>query len=461
MRAIIDRWGRTGGYYDVLKIAFPLILSTGAIAVQHFVDRMFLAWYSQEAIAASTPAGILNFMFMSFFIGLASYVSTFVAQYDGAKQYEKVGKVVWQGLYFSVIAALCMFLLIPLSEPMFRMAGHSAAIQKLENQYFVILCAGAFFPIAASALSGFFSGIEATWTVLWVNLAMTATNVILDYLLIFGYFGMPELGIVGAGIATNIAGGISFSLFFLLMFQKQYLLKFKVWKGRQFDFSLFRRLWYYGSPSGVQFFLEMVGFTLFILLVGRYGQAELTATNIAFNINTFAFMPMVGCGIAVSVMVGQHLGDKNPKTAEYATWSAAHLSFFYMTLFAIAYTVFPGLFLRPFGYQEDPAVFKQVYEYGVVLLRFIAIYSIFDTLTIIFASAIKGAGDTKFVMYIMVIASWTLMVIPTYCAVEIFHWDLFSAWAFASLYIILVGFIFLLRFRQGKWKKMLVIEPTL
>ena len=88
-----------GGYRQILLIAFPLILSTGSWSLQHFVDRMFLAWYSPAALAASTPAGILNYTLMSLFIGTAGYVSTFVAQYIGAGRDERIGPTVWQGLY--------------------------------------------------------------------------------------------------------------------------------------------------------------------------------------------------------------------------------------------------------------------------------------------------------------------------------------------------------------------------
>jgi len=187
---------------------------------------------------------------------------------------------------------------------------------------------------------------------------------------------------------------------------------------------------------------------------------ELAATNIAFNINTLAFMPMMGMAIAVSVMVGQNLGNKNPARAEYATWSAAHLCFTYMVLISLFYVFMPGLFLRPFGMKSDPESFQQIYDYGVVLLRFIALFSIFDTLNLIFASAIKGAGDTRFVMKAIVITSWFLMVIPTYLAIVVFNWHLYAAWGFATVYVIVLGFIFLYRFQQGKWKEMLVIEEA-
>src|SRR5271169_2838719 len=113
LKNLTHRWNAEGGYRQILVIASPLILSTGSWSLQHFVDRMFLAWYSPESLAASTPAGILNYTVMSLFIGTAGYVSTFVAQYHGAGRPERIGPSVWQGIYISAIGAIAMALLIP------------------------------------------------------------------------------------------------------------------------------------------------------------------------------------------------------------------------------------------------------------------------------------------------------------------------------------------------------------
>ena len=454
------RWAAPGGYREFLALAIPLILSTGAWSIQHFVDRMFLSWHSPEAIAASVPAGIMNFTFLSLFLGTASYVNTFVAQYHGAGRRDRIGASVWQGIYFSLIAAAAMALLSLAGPLIFNLAGHEARVKALEEEYFQILCFGAFFPVASSALSGFFSGRGKVWTVMWVNFLATGVNIFFDYGLIFGHFGLPALGIRGAALATVLSGVVSAAIFFFL-FQKPVCRKeFATWRARHFDRPLFHRLLYFGFPNGVQFFLDMLGFALFILLVGRFGTIALAATNIAFNINTLAFMPMIGSGIAVSILVGQRLGENRPDLAERSVWSAAHITFLYMSTVALAYVTVPDLFLRPFGHGGNTEVFAQIRAYGVVLLRFVAFYSLFDAMNIVFANAIKGAGDTRFVMKVAVLLSWLVMVIPTYLASVVFHWTLFVAWGFATAYIVLLGFIFLFRFLSGKWKSMRVIEEA-
>jgi MATE family multidrug resistance protein len=182
MGALKKRWHSEGGYRQFLVIAFPLILSTGALSVQHFVDRMFLAWYSPEAIAAAMPAGMLNFCIMSLFIGTAGYVNTFVAQYFGAGRKHRIGPAVWQGIYVSALGGLCIHVAGSLFGTDFSLVGHEATIRQLETEYFAILCLGAGPMIASTALAGFFSGRGRTWPVMWVNILATAINLMLDYI---------------------------------------------------------------------------------------------------------------------------------------------------------------------------------------------------------------------------------------------------------------------------------------
>jgi len=458
MRYLQQRWSRAGGYHDVLKIAIPLILSTGAYSIQQFIDRMFLSWYSAEAIAAAMPASILSFSLLCFFIGTASYVGTFVAQYYGAKQYDYIGRITWQGIYFSVVSVLFMLLVIPFADTIFGLAGHPEGVRRLEVDYFVILSLGGVFPVLSSAVSGLFSGLGRTWTVMWVNVIATVINAVLNYLLIFGKAGFPEMGIRGAGIATVISAVVATILFFYLMLTSEYRNVFGTWSGRGYNSGLMRSLIKFGSPAGVQFFLDMLGFTLFVLLVGRIGTVELAATNIAFNISMLCFMPMVGLGIAISVMVGQSIGENNPDLAAYSTWSGTHISFAYMFVVAAAFVAFPGVFLSPFGKNADPEAFRPIFDYGVVLLRFVAAYTLFDTMNIIFSSALKGAGDTPFVMKAVVTLSWLMMVLPTFIAIVMFNQHLFVAWGFATGFIVVLAFIFLARFLKGKWRSMSVIR---
>lgn len=414
---------------------------------------MFLSWHSEEALAAAMPAGILNFTFICLFIGTVSYAGTFVSQYIGAKEDHRIGAVLWHSLYLSLVGAAFILMVVPFSDNLFRIIGHSEELQALESTYFTILCFGGLGPILSSAFAGFFTGRGHNWPVMWVNLFTTSVNVVLDYLLIFGMGPFPELGIVGAAIATVIAGFSSILLYSILIFRPKYESRFRVYSGRAWDFSFMKRFIKYGLPSGGHFFLEIMGFTGFILILGRIGQMELAATNIAININSLAFMPMFGLGIALSMSVGQNIGASKPETAEYAAQSGVQLGMLYMIPCTMAYVFVPNFFINPFNASPETA------HVAVILLRFVAVYALFDTLSILYSSAIKGAGDTQFVMRVTTVLSIFVLIIPTYIAVDYFQTDLFTPWAFCALFIIAMGSTFWRRFASGKWKEMSVIEP--
>ena len=456
---MISRWQEPGGYREVLRMAAPLILSTGSWSLQIFVDRVFLSWYGRDVLAASLPAGMLHFTFSSLFIGTVAYVNTFVAQYWGADRPERVGPAVWQGIYVGLASGVVILCLMPFSEIFFEWAGHEPQIRALEAEYFRILCFTG--PgITGVAVSSFFSGRGDTRTVMWVNFLANGLNIILDYAWIFGHWGFPEWGIRGAAWATVVSQLLIPVVFFVLMTRPGYRDTLRTLSGWRPDAALLRRLVRFGLPNGVQFMLEILGFSMFILLVGKLGATALAATSVAFNVNTLAFLPMMGLGIAVSTLVGQYLGRDMPDLAERSTWSAAHLSLTYMLVMAAGYVFMPGLFLRPFMSGADPDAFEQVWDMSVVLLRFVAIYCVFDAFYIVFSAAVKGAGDTRFVMLASVALGWFVMVVPTYLSVVTFGWSLYIAWIFVSLYLVAGGLIFLLRFRGGRWKSMRVIESA-
>jgi MATE family multidrug resistance protein len=129
-----------------------------------------------------------------------------------------------------------------------------------------------------------------------------------------------------------------------------------------------------------------------------------------------------------------------------------------MISIAAAYVLVPDVFVAPFALRADPGGFSEIYGYSIILLRFVAVYSVFDTMNIVFCSAIKGAGDTRYVMLVTVILSVFVFVVPVYLAVVVFELGLMVAWVFATAYITLLGLIFYLRFLGGKWKTMRVIE---
>lgn len=451
-------WKGEGGYRELVVLSVPLIITTASWSLQQFVDRMFLSWYSAEAIAAVVPSGMLNFTIMSIFMGTCSYTTTFVAQYHGAGKNHRAGRAVWQGIYLSIAGALVLLLFVPFSREIFDLVGHDVSIRENESVYFSILCAGSWGPLASSAIAGFFSGRGITWPVLWVNFTGTVVNIILDYILIFGKLGFPAMGVRGAAIATVIAGFSVLAIYLFMFFYPSHEREFCTRSGWRPEKRLFARIIRFGFPAGLQFFVEMSTFTLFILIIGRIGMMELAASNIVFNINSISFMPILGLGIGITILTGQYLGKNLPDTAERSVYAGFRISFVYMFLTGLVYILMPWLPVEPFMRGADAQRLFEMRGMAELLLRFVALYSFFDAMSITFSSALKGAGDTSFVMKGILLVALFSLIIPTWTAVFYFNAGIYACWWILSLYALLLGIMFYLRFRSGKWKGMRVIE---
>jgi len=456
---MLNRWSQPNGYRDVLVIGLPLVISMGSTTVMQFTDRIFLGHYSLEAIAASTPAGIASFLFVSFFMGVGTYVNVFIAQYFGSGNLTRVGASLWQGIYFCLGSAVLLALLFFLAEPLFDLAGHPPEVRRLEVVYFRILILGAGLAVLGPTLGSFYSGQGLTRPVMLVNMIGAAVNIPLDYALINGVWIFPELGIAGAGLATVTASGLISFLFTLLIFTPANNRRFAVRRNRSLDRELMARLLKFGLPNGVQFFIDIFAISFFIFMIGRLGKAELAASNIVFAIDSLAFLPLIGFNIAVSTMVGQAVGRGRPDQAVTATGSAIHIALVYMVSIALVFVFLPEPLINLFRARDlDPAQYQAILGNGMVLLRFVAVYTVFDAWALTYAGSLKGAGDTRFIMWALAAASTGMIILPLYVGVELLGTGLYYAFTWLTLYIIVLALIFWRRFRQGGWKGMRVIE---
>ncbi len=452
-------WTRPCGGREVLALALPLVISTGSWSVMHFVDRMFLLWHSTQAMAAAMPAGLLHFTLICFPLGLVTYVTTFVAQYHGAGRPERIGLAVWHGVRIGLFAIPLFLATIPLAPAIFRSVGHDPAVIDFEVIYYQVLTFGAGGMLISAGLSTFFTGRGQTRVVMLVDCSAMVLNMVLDYAWIFGRFGFPALGIEGAAWATVVALWFKVFVYWRLMMRPVHREKYQLIAGRRFDPALLARIVRFGGPNGLQLLVEVAAFSLFILFVGRLGADAMAATTLAFNVNSVAFVPMMGLGIAVTTMVGQQLGRNRPDMAARATWTAFRMTLVYMGTMALLYVLAPDLFLMGHAAGTSPEQFVQIRDVTIVLLRFVAAYCLFDAALICFASAIKGAGDTRFIL-LTNLAMAPLPVLGSWLGTSYLGLGLIWCWAVITLWIWLLGLIFLVRFLQGRWRSMRVIEPV-
>ena len=446
-------------YREVLRISLPLVAAMASATVMQFTDRVFLANYSLDAIAAALPAGIAAHFFITIFDGTAGYLNVFIAQYTGAAAFNRVGSALWQGIYFTAAAALVMIGLAFFAAPIFRLAGHAPEVQQLEIVYFRVMCLGAGFHILSTTMACYYSGRGRTRPVMIINIIGMLVNIPLDYALINGWGIFPELGILGAVLATVFSWILTSILFGLLIFTRENDRVYGVLRNRALDIVLLKRLFRFGLPGALQFTADIFTFMFFIFIVGRIGTVELAVTNIAMSIDTLSFLPMLGISLGTSTLVGQALGRKNPDDAVAATTATLHLTILYTLVFVLLFVLAPKPLLNLFWPPDlSPEQQASVNVMGTVLLRFVAGFLFFDAVYMIITGALKGAGDTRFILISIGCVSFLTMLLPAYIGVEYFGLGLYFAWTCAVAFIFVLAVVTALRYQQGKWKEMRVIE---
>lgn len=420
-----------------------------------FADRMFLLWYSADMMAATMPAGMLYWTMICFPLGVAAYLNTFVAQYFGAKRPERIGAVTWQGMRIGLYSTPLFLCAIPLAPALFGWAGHDPAVACYEVIYFQLLTFGAGGAVLAAAQTAFFTGRGVNRVVMVVELAAVTLNLVLDYLWIFGAAGFPAMGIEGAAWATVVSTWFKVLVFAGLMSREPVRLAYCLSSTRRFDRRLFQRLFLFGGPNGLQYLVEGASFSLIVLLMGRFGKEAMAASTLAFNINAVAYVPIIGIGIATSTLVGQQLTRGRSDLAERATWTALAFALLYSGGFGLLYWLVPDIFLLGHAAGAVEREFAEVRELTVVLLRFVAAYCLFDAMQMVFVGAIKGAGDTWFVLLTTCLVSAAAIAACWLGS----GWGLMWWWWVVTSWICVMALVYLGRFLQGNWRAMRVIEP--
>ncbi len=447
-----------GGYGELLKLAIPFILSSSFTTIQLFIDRIFINQVGTDAMAATMPTVGYFWTPMALFQFTIMYVTVFVAQYCGAQRQNRVGPVLWQGIYLGTFFGVCFPLFIPLIDLFIAHSGHEPGVQILERAYFRGLSFAALPMILVAAANAFFAGRQQSWTVLFINATGALVNLVLAVPLILWRKSDPQAAMFNAGIAAAIGSSVSAVLGLVLVFRKRYEAEYSTRSGWRYDGALFRRLLRFGLPNGAQFCIEGLAFTVFIILVGAIGTAEGAACGITFSLNLLTFLPVMGLAQGVEVLVGQRQGEERPDIAARTTHRGAILATAYMTINAILYCTVPHIMVMPFENIHNASEWARVAEIIPLLLLFVAAYSLADGANLVYAFALRGAGDVRYVTLTAIVLSWLIMVIPTWLALH-FGWGLYAAWVFATLYVFSLAIVFFLRFRGGKWRTMKVIEP--
>ncbi len=231
-------------------------------------------------------------------------------------------------------------------------------------------------------------------------------------------------------------------------------IRWLIWKP---DLALLSRMLRFGTPTGLQILLDLASFSLFIILTGRMGNLALAASNIAFSINHLAFAPLLGMSWAAAAVVGQHQGARNSAAAEKAGFTAMRMGLLYMALIGSTFILFPGLYIALFNPKDAVFSAQELLATGRLMLIMMTIWGFFDSISIILVGALKGAGDTRFVLIYMALWSWGFFV-PGSIWIVWSGQSILMLWLWLALYVCLFTSGIWLRWKKGTWKTIKLIH---
>ncbi|MEH6567854.1 MAG: MATE family efflux transporter [Halioglobus sp.] len=435
---------------ELLRLSLPMVVSQGAFAVMIFTDRWFMSQIDATHIAASLGGGVAAFFSFSLFMGVITYANALVAQYYGAGEHSKCPRVVTQGIFMAVCCIPLLALGSYFVGGLFGKMGHDPEQVELERVYFYILMGGSFFTLAKACIACYFSGIGRTKVVMVSDVLGVLLNIPLTWMLVFGKFGLPEMGLAGAGLSTVIASVFSIVLFLCFYFEKEHRQHFKVLESFHLDTRILKRYLRLGTPSGLESFMNTATFNLFLLMFQSYGVVQGAAMAIVFNWDMLSFVPMIGLSIGVMSLIGRFVGANDMQTANQVISSGFILAMSYSGILAVVFLVFRVHLVDVF---TTPGVeFAEIRDLASQMMVGLCTYMVADAIILIAGGALRGAGDTRWIMMAS-ISLHMLMLIAQYFIIMVYDYGpMVSWWTFVVMLISLAA-IYLWRLLGGVWRQ--------
>lgn len=457
IKAYFADYHKQGGIKDLLIMAFPMMISTACDGVMTFTDRLMLSRVDSFQMNAALGGGITYQMMIFFFVGLTGYSTALVAQYYGAGDFKNAPKAAFQAILITILAWPVVLILKPFVSSLFYKFNLPAEQIGYQIQYLNILAWGGIFGLLRQTLGCYFTGIGKVKIVMTATITAMMINVVLDYILIFGHFGFPAMGVRGAAIATVSGGAAAVLILLAAYFNVANRLKYLVMESFHIDWKIMKKLIHFGYPAGLEFLLNFLAFFLMTAMYQSRGASEATATTIMFNWDLVSYIPLLGIEIAVTSLVGRYMGAGKPEVAQKAAYSAIKTGILYSFVILILFLAIPEVLVRVFHPKEFSEVFENAVPLAKTMIRIASLYVLAQAVMVAMIGTLRGAGDTFYTMVISVLANWAFIPL-LYISLYVLDMSVPFGWFVVVMVYLTFCYVIFRRFRTGKWKSIKVID---
>lgn len=435
----------------LLTLAGPIIISRSSQTIVGLSDALMVAHLGAAALASTATGSLNSYTVMILPMGITFIIASFSSQLFGKGDLAGARRYGWYGLLVALATFGLSILAQPLIDPVLSLFPYHEDVRVLMGGYVRVRLLSGGAAIGIEALANYYGGLGRTSPGMVANLFAMTFNVLGNWLLIDGRFGLPALGVTGSAWASTIATTIGFAGFFFYFWSEG-----KPELRAKLQLAEFGRMIRFGLPSGFNWLFEFAAFVFFAnVVVGGLGTPALAAMNSVMNITSVGFMPAFGLASAGAILVGQAIGagrkDDVPGVVKLTAMSAVA----WQGSMGLVCLLMPATLIASFAQGEGAA---EVATIGARMLMISAAWQLFDAVGMTVAEALRGAGDTVFPMATRIALSWLVFVPGSYLSVRYFGWGDVGAASWLVVYLALLAFALFLRFRAGTWRSIELVE---
>lgn len=394
------------------KLAYPVILGMLGHTFVSFVDNIMVGQLGAAELAAVSLGNSFIFIAMSLGIGFSTAITPLVAEADAENDFKKGKSAFKHGLFLCTVLALLLFGVLLLAKPLMHIMDQPKEVVVLALPYLDLVAFSLVPLIIFQAFKQFSDGLSLTKYPMYATILANVLNVVINYILIFGKFGFPQMGIVGAAVGTLVSRFVMLIYLWILLAKKEksspFVTHIKFFKLKLKAVKNYISL---GLPSAMQMFFEVAIFTAAIWLSGTLGKNAQAANQIALNLSSMTFMVAMGLSVAAMIRVGNQKGLKNFPELKRIAQSIFLLGLIFAIVFAIFFVVFHQALPNLYVDLDDPLNAldaADVVKIAATLLLASAIFQLSDSLQVIVLGALRGLQDVYIPTLITFISYWLI-----------------------------------------------------
>lgn len=434
-------------YRRIWEISLPIILSLLAQNIVNVTDTAFLGRVGEVELGASAIGGLfyISLFMLGFGFGIGGQI--LIARRNGERNYSEIGKITDNSLYFLMGMGLVLFLLIKfLSPAMLRPLISSDAVYRASTDFLQYRIYGIFFAFGNVLLRAFYIGTTSTRVLIYNAVIMAGTNVVLGYALIFGNFGMPEMGIKGAALASSISEAVSAIFFFTYTFKMVDLKKYNLFRFARFDWEIVRKTLEISIFVMFQYFISLAAWFIFFMIIEKMGERSLAISNIIRSAYIVLMIPVFAFGSTTNSLVSNVIGQGKPEQVIPVIRKIALLNFILIGGIVLVSAFIPHLLISV--YTSDPELVNQTVPSFYVIMSALLLFSFSSILF----NGVSGTANTATALTIEMITIGIYLIVAWILAVHL-KLSIEQVWTSEYVYFMMLGLLSYFYLRSGKWRK--------